>query len=380
MLHEVASILRCPITYQEVRPMTGEEVRRLRTVIDAGHFAADSHATLTLPIDSERVTAGLTTVDGRIAYPVDDDVIQMLPESAIPLQGSIEHGFRSVSSESLEVRRYFDAFGWTKTGDGKYRDLTWEDQRPVCRDYNSKSRRRVMRFLKRRGSFFLDVGSGPVPHPGELLYSREFDIRVCVDTLATALRDAKARLGERCLCLLADAANLPLREGSVDAATCIHALYHVPVDEQPEVICELHRVLRPSSSAVVVTAWNRSASAMRFVRCARAVRRFFARLFKRSWKQRHSHIESTPSADEFQPPPLYYRPQDYSLLAKRLWGFDLEIRVWRSVSEEFTRTLIHGWLLGKPFLNLIYRLEEWFPLWLGRFGSYPLIVIKKKDG
>ena len=54
-----------------------------------------------------------------------------------------------------------------------------------------------------------------------------------------------------------------------------------------------------------------------------------------------------------------------------------EIRVWRSVSVKFLRTVIQPEWGGRFWLKVLYRLEEWFPRYFGEKGQYPLIVIKK---
>lgn len=59
------------------------------------------------------------------------------------------------------------------------------------------------------------------------------------------------------------------------------------------------------------------------------------------------------------------------------YGFDFDILVWRSISVLFLKTYIHGALLGKQILALIYRLEERFPHLAGRLGQYPMFIIKK---
>jgi hypothetical protein len=55
----------------------------------------------------------------------------------------------------------------------------------------------------------------------------------------------------------------------------------------------------------------------------------------------------------------------------------VEVRVWRSVSVRFLRTLIHPWLGGRLWLRLLYALEERNPQGFGKNGQYPLIVISK---
>jgi hypothetical protein len=58
-------------------------------------------------------------------------------------------------------------------------------------------------------------------------------------------------------------------------------------------------------------------------------------------------------------------------------GFD--IRVWRSVSAQFLRAFIHGPLLGRLWLRILFWLEERAPRLLGRLGQYPMILFVKPD-
>jgi hypothetical protein len=55
----------------------------------------------------------------------------------------------------------------------------------------------------------------------------------------------------------------------------------------------------------------------------------------------------------------------------------LQILVWRSVSVRFMRALIHPRLGGKFLLGLLFWLEERFPRFFGKYGQYPLIIIRK---
>ena len=55
-----------------------------------------------------------------------------------------------------------------------------------------------------------------------------------------------------------------------------------------------------------------------------------------------------------------------------------EIRVWRSVSVRFLRSVIQPEWAGKFWLKNLYRLEECFPHFFGENGQYPLIIISKE--
>lgn len=69
--------------------------------------------------------------------------------------------------------------------------------------------------------------------------------------LSRGMLDAcRARVGEAGLSQ-ADIQTLPVATGSVDVILALHMLYHV--EDQPAAIAELHRVLRPSGTALVST-------------------------------------------------------------------------------------------------------------------------------
>src|SRR5512140_2577883 len=108
-----------------------------------------------------------------------------------------------------QVREFYDEIGWSQVGDGLYQNARYEDLRPVSHEYIHRCHLRVRRHLAARGRFLLDAGSGPVQWPDYLEYSREYDYRVCADISITALQQARARLKERGLYVVADIANLP---------------------------------------------------------------------------------------------------------------------------------------------------------------------------
>jgi SAM-dependent methyltransferase len=100
----------------------------------------------------------------------------------------------------------------------------------------------------------VDVGAGRGRHlrhwPGPA---------VAIDLSWVALTAASA---PRCV---ADAAALPLREGSCGCVTCIEVLEHLPAPESARALLEIHRILEPGGLALVSVP-NRAASTTRPLR------------------------------------------------------------------------------------------------------------------
>src|SRR5512147_737956 len=107
-----------------------------------------------------------------------------------------------------QVREFYDQIGWSQVGDGLYQNARYEDLRPVSREYIHKCHLRVSRHLASSGRFLLDAGSGPVQWPDYLAYSSGYDFRLCVDISITALKEARDKLKERGLYVVADIAKL----------------------------------------------------------------------------------------------------------------------------------------------------------------------------
>jgi ubiquinone/menaquinone biosynthesis C-methylase UbiE len=283
-----------------------------------------------------------------------------------------------------DVRKFYDDIGWQEIGEGVYQNARYEDLRPVSWEYIHKCHLRVGRYLSPNGRYLLDAGSGPIQYPEYLEYSNGYEARVCADISIVALEEARQRIGDRSsggqgLFVVADIANLPFRKDAFDGVVSLHTIHHLPIDEHRQAYLELHRVLTPSKTAVVVNGWQDS-SLMRFfvvpVKWKNRTRKRIRKSIKnirggRSGDQRES---TKPKAKG-----TFVSKHDAEWLKREVGSqIDLEIFVWRSVSVRFLREYIFPDLCGKWLLRKLYDLEERFPKIFGERGQYPMIVIKKK--
>jgi len=273
-----------------------------------------------------------------------------------------------IENTKQQVREFYDQVGWSQVSDGLYQNARYEDLRPVSRDYIHKCHLRVNRYIAARGDFLLDAGSGPVQWPEYLTYSAGYRYRVCADISITALREARMRLGERGLYVVADIANLPFKPDAFDSVVSMHAIHHLPVSEQRRAYTELYRVLKPRRSAVIVNGWYRPLIA----RLTRPLIQLGRRLSGRPAKRKKA-------VDEGDPFGTFVNKSTPATFRKEYGGlFKFEIRVWRSLSPRILINLIRPNSAGRAALEIFYWLEEQFPHFFGRIGIYPLIVIEKE--
>jgi hypothetical protein len=273
-----------------------------------------------------------------------------------------------VTNTKQQVREFYDQIGWSQVGDGLYQNARYEDLRPVSRDYIHKCHLRVNRHLSPSGDFLLDAGSGPVQWPDYLTYSENYRYRVCLDISITALKEARNRLNEHGLYVVADIVDLPFKADAFDGEVSMHAIHHLPLSEHKGAYLELHRVLKLERSAVIVNGWHEPL----LMRMAEPFINLGRLLTGRGLKRKKDWSEEDEQAGTF------VEKLTPNWLKQELDGaVDYRVYPWRSLSPRFMRWFVRPQLGGKAFLRFIFWLEEHFPRFFGRRGQYPMIVIRK---
>ncbi len=275
-----------------------------------------------------------------------------------------------------KVQRFYDEIGWEKDDRGLFADAAlFEDLREVARHYISACHLRVNRHLPGSGTYLLDAASGPVQYAEYLTYSENFTYRLCVDLSVVALREARAKLGDKGLYVVADLVNLPFKTDRLDAIISLHTLYHIPAAEQARAFRELHRILKPQGKAVIVYNWGQHARLMNLVTWPLKLAAFPGRLVRYVRRRLAAFRGPTKKAAPAGP---YFHAHDLRWFETAIKPeMPYSIYVWRSVSVAFLKGYIHAALGGKGILEAIYRLEERFPHFLGKWGQYPLFVVHK---
>ena len=285
----------------------------------------------------------------------------------------------SPDSVKKEIGQFYDQIGWQLEGDGVYQNARYEDLRPVSAEYIHRCHMRVKRHIAPSGDFLLDAGSGPVQYDEYLTYSQDYRYRVCMDLSVVALQEARKRLGEKGIYINADIANLPFKDDTFDGIVSLHTIHHVPIEEKVGVYKGLQRVLKPGRCMVTVDGWAEVplGKIMDFLmRVANRLRR---------WTGKEAPKMPTDVQANGQNGSGAKLPSGtFVLKTSAKWFHSVmkdqlpyEIRVWRSVSVKFLRSVIQPEWGGRFWLKILYRLEEWFPHYFGEKGQYPLIIIKK---
>lgn len=205
----------------------------------------------------------------------------------------------------------------------------------------------------------------------------------------TALCEARVRIGDHGLFVVADIANLPFSNQVFDGIVSLHTIHHLAENEQAQAYIELHRVLADQRTAVVVNGWSHSALLAFFeplIRTANRVRNWLDR------DKRQDHFTGETSInnhkpengrqfeDQSAPKGTHTSKHNYLWLEEHVAAqVPIEVLVWRSVSVRFLRALIHPRLGGRQILKMLFALEERYPRFFGKYGKYPLILIHRQQ-
>jgi SAM-dependent methyltransferase len=279
-----------------------------------------------------------------------------------------------------QVRKFYDQVGWQQVSEGVYQNARYEDLRPVAREYINRCHMRVKRHVEPSGELFLDAGSGPIQYPEYLTYSESYQHRVCLDVSIVALQEARQRIGKHGLFVVGDITRLPFMEECFDGIVTLHTIHHVPFEQQPDAYQDLYRILKSGKTAVLVNGWDNS-RLMNDLEWLIKGMQVFLKITRRLMFWKHNPITQKEAMVGVKPGPTktYTRHFAAATLTEVLTQRDIpvEIRVWRSVSTRFLRAVIHPMLAGKLWLRLLFWLEERFPHFFGKYGQYPLIIVRK---
>jgi ubiquinone/menaquinone biosynthesis C-methylase UbiE len=225
----------------------------------------------------------------------------------------------------------------------------------------------------------LDAGSGPVQYPEYLTYSEDYQYRVCLDISITALEEARHRVGEKGLYVVADVANLPFKSDTFDGLVSLHTLHHIPTDQYLQAYEGFVRVLKPGATGAVVNAWTSPELMQRWSWMVRLMDRVNGVLRKLGGRREVEISQPKAKAAKVeQPTGTFTQHITPEWLKSVLDGkVKYDVFVWRSASVRFLRSVIQPWLAGRLWLRILYRNEEKNPRYFGENGQYPLIVIKK---
>lgn len=360
---EWISILRCPFTKDDLRALQPGEIEEVNRKIAQGQlWQADGK-----PVPGP-ISEGLIASNGDYIFPIIKGIVLLLKDLAL-VQSRDKMLADNLSADKQLVKDFYDQKGWFANEEGDYEDaVIFEDLRDVAKDYIKKCHDRVSRYLNPSGTYMLDAASGALQFPDYLQYSANYKYRICVDFSFQALSEAKKKLGDKGICVLADMTNMPFKDNAIDGFVSLNTIYHIPKEEQTTAMKELYRVLKPQGKGVIVYEWFKHSPWMNFwLLPSRG-----AMFIKNRWNRLVSKLNTSKKPEKL----LYFHAHSPEYLKANL-PFAFKVRVWRTVNVPFMKIYIHKGLFGKQILNWLYKKEDEKPEKYGLKGEYPILLFEK---
>jgi len=259
------------------------------------------------------------------------------------------------------VKDFYENEGWKYSESQSHDAQINENLSLVASDYVSKVRLRILENLG-SGNNLLDIGCGPIQYREYLEYSKNFELRVCVDLSAEALKLAKMKLKEKGNYIAGDYLEIiDLNQAPFDGSTLINVLYHIERDKQEKFVRKILADLNPGARLVIVYSNPRTFSAV--------LTRFLVKV-----KKVFNRISSGGRKLSGVNPIYFYR---YPLSFWRIFQDSSEVKIlaWRTFSPQLEQIFFRRNLLGKLLLKVLFRLEEL--KWWVKFAEYPMVIITK---
>jgi SAM-dependent methyltransferase len=279
-----------------------------------------------------------------------------VPKNQIPIREE------TTSDYSKSVRQFYDTYGWkTEKGQDQYlNDLRYGPPKTSLKDEKG-CEARYWKYFEDGGGFFLDAGCGakPIPQIGN-----KFQRHVCVDLSLLGLTEARQKLGEHGLYVVADLGALPFKDQVFDGVVASYCLYLMQKDSQVSALKQFYRVIRMNKNILVFSVAKNS-----FISIAHRLGKALVKVFRPSQGlsgRNQSRVHALP------PPDL----QSPFRISKGFRSVDITcLRTLTRVESHVLRKLC----LLEPALRLFSFLERKFPHAMLLVGAYAAIRIQKTD-
>ncbi len=253
----------------------------------------------------------------------------------------------------MNVYRYYNTSGWKKDKSNFEDAKLFEDLRINSKDYVSKCRKRILKFIPKEGKNILDFASGPIQYKEYLLYSKNFKYRHCVDFSKEAIKIAKKKLKKKGKYYCNDFLKIKFKKNFFDCIISMHTIYHIDQSKQAQVINKMIDVAKPNTPIIIV--YSNPDNIISKIK----------KVFK---YKRKNKIKNN----------LYFFCNSNKWWNKFKKRADINMYPWRSFSSGHQKILFPDNFLGKYMLKILYLLEDKFKNFFVKNFQYQIIILKKK--
>ena len=268
------------------------------------------------------------------------------------------------NNAEVRVSKFYNEVGWETERDITEDARIFEDLREYAKEYVSRCRLRVLRYISDNGENILDLGSGPIQYKEYLEYSKNFKKRYCIDLVSKALDDAKKKIGDHGVFLCGSLFDIHLEKDFFDCAISLHVIYHIDKDKQEEAVRKLIDVTKPGKPVIIV--YTNPKTLIGYLILPFRVLRRMKKFLRIAWR-------------EEEKPDLYFYAHPINWWNRFSDIADVKIMPWRSFASNHQKRLIPNNKLGKTMFDILFNMEDIFPNFFVKYFQYPMIILMKRE-
>jgi len=251
----------------------------------------------------------------------------------------------------MDIYKFYNTVGWNKKNNISKDAELFEDMRKNSSSYVSNCRKRLMRHIPKKGNHMLDFASGPIQYKEYLGYSKNFELRHCVDFSKEAIKAAKKKLKINGRYYCDDFLKIKFKRNYFDCILSIHTIYHIKKQNQKKAILKLLDISKKNSPIIIIysnpnTIISRIKRIVSFKSTSKKVLYFHC--FKNEWWNQFKGIA------------------------------EIKMYPWRSFSSGHQKILFPNNEIGKIMFRILFFLEDFFKKFFVNNFQYQIIVMKKR--
>lgn len=269
-----------------------------------------------------------------------------------------------IDNAEERVSKFYNSLGWQTEEEITEDARRWEDLREHAKEYVSKCRLRVLRYIPDKGVNILDMASGPIQYEEYLEYSKNFKKRYCVDLSSGALAQAKKKIGDHGVFLHGSFFDIPMEGDFFDCSVSLHTIYHIDKDKQEEAVRKLIYVTKPGQPIIIV-----------YRNPSKFLIRFPFLLLRKAKKILKAFTKKKKQEEDLG---LYFHAHPIEWWNRFSDDANVKIMPWRSFGSDMQKRLIPNNKIGRKMFDLLFGLEERNPEFFVKYFQYPMIILTKR--
>ena len=251
----------------------------------------------------------------------------------------------------MDIYKFYNSFGWRKNKNNFEDANLFEDLRHNSKEYVSQCRKRVSKYIPKKGVNILDFASGPIQYKEYLNYSKNFKIRHCVDFSKLAIKIAKKKIGKRGKYYCNDFLNINFRNDYFDCIISLHTIYHIHKTKQKKTIKKLLSISKKNTPIIII--YSNPNTILKKIKS----------VFTKKKNNKNN---------------LYFFCHPLSWWKQFENQAYVKFYPWRSFSSDHQKMLIPNNIFGKNLFKILFLLEEKFKKFFVKYFQYYMVILKKK--